>query len=119
MEELYYSSADPEYAKVMKGQGVETVGQLVKDTEQPEPGRWRVFVLQMTCCAADARPVSLPVEFEAQLPALQEMGWFRLTGKIDYVEERGIPVAVLRATAAQPTCGPRNNALCFRPDPFN
>ena len=114
VEELYYSSADPEYAKVMKGQGVETVGQIVKDTSSTEPGRWRVFVLQMTCCAADARPVSLPVVFQPPVPAgLQEMGWFKLTGQIDYVEERGIPVAVLRATSAQPSLRPKEQRSLF------
>ena len=114
VEELYYSSADPEYAKVMKGQGVETVGQIVKDTSSTEPGRWRVFVLQMTCCAADARPVSLPVVFQAPVPAgLQEMGWFKLTGQIDYVEERGIPVAVLRASSAQPSLRPKEQRSLF------
>jgi hypothetical protein len=106
--QLYYSGSDPEYAKVMKGQGVETVGQVVKDTSSTEPGRWRVFVLQMTCCAADARPYSLPVQFEGPVPPLQEMGWFRITGKIDYVEERGVSVALLRAVAAQPTIRPKS-----------
>ncbi len=67
----------------------------------------------MTCCAADARPVSLPVVFEGPAPALQEMGWFKLTGKLDYVEERGIPVAVLRATAAQPSLRPKEQRTLF------
>lgn len=113
VEELYYSSADPEYAKVMTGQGVETIGQVVKDTSGKEPGRWRVFVLQMTCCAADARPVSLPVIFDGPVPALQEMGWFKLKGKLDYVEERGIPMAVLRATGAEPSLRPKEQRTLF------
>lgn len=112
VQELYYSSADPEYAKVMRGQGVETVGQVVKDGSG-EAGRWRVFVLQMTCCAADARPISLPVVFEGAVPALQEMGWYKLEGKIDYVEERGIAVAVLRASGAQPSLRPKQQRSLF------
>lgn len=113
VEELYYSSADPEYAKVMKGQGVETLGQIVKDTTGTEPGRWRVFILQMTCCAADARPVSLPVVFEKEVPNLQEMGWFKLKGTIDYVQERGIPVAILRAIDATPSLRPKDQRTLF------
>lgn len=113
VEELYYSSADPEYAKVMKGQGVETLGQIVKDTAGAEPGRWRVFILQMTCCAADARPISLPVVFEKEVPNLQEMGWFKLKGTIDYVQERGIPVAILRATDATPSLRPKDQRTLF------
>ena len=111
--QLYYSGSDPEYAKVMKGQGVETVGQVVKDTANPGPGRWRVFVLQMTCCAADARPYSLPVEFEGAGPALQEMGWYRLTGKIDYMEEKGVTTAVLKASASEATLRPKEQRTLF------
>lgn len=111
--QLYYSGSDPEYAKVMKGQGVETVGQVVKDTANPGPGRWRVFVLQMTCCAADARPYSLPVQFADAAPALQEMGWYRLTGKIDYVEEKGVTTAVLKASAFEPTLRPKEQRTLF------
>lgn len=113
VEELYYSSADPEYAKVMSGQGVETIGQVVKDNNSKEPGHWRVFVLQMSCCAADARPVSLPVVFEGPVPPIQEMGWFKLTGKLEYTEERGIPVARLRATAAQPSLRPKEQRTLY------
>ena len=111
--QLYYSGSDPEYAKVMKGQGVETIGQVVKDTVNPGPGRWRVFVLQMTCCAADARPYSLPVEFDGAGPALQEMGWYRLTGKIDYAEEKGVTTAVLKATASEATLRPKEQRTLF------
>ena len=111
--QLYYSGSDPEYAKVMKGQGVETVGQVVKDTANPGPGRWRVFVLQMTCCAADARPYSLPVQFDGAGPALQEMGWYKLTGKIDYIEEKGVTTAVLIATASEATLRPREQRTLF------
>jgi uncharacterized membrane protein YcgQ (UPF0703/DUF1980 family) len=62
----------------------------------------------MTCCAADARPYSLPIVFTGTVPALQEMGWFKIKGQIDYVEERGITVALLRATDAQPTIRPKS-----------
>lgn len=111
--QLYYSGSDPEYAKVMKGQGVETIGQVVKDTSSPDPGKWRVFVLQMTCCAADARPYSIPVEFSQPLPALQEMGWFKIKGTIDYADERGVSVAVLKGTEAQPSLRPKEQRTLF------
>ena len=111
--QLYYSGSDPEYAKIMKGQGVETIGQVVKDTANPGPGRWRIFVLQMQCCAADARPYSLPVEFEGAGPALQEMGWYKLTGNIDYMEEKGVTTAVLKATGSEATLRPKEQRTLF------
>lgn len=111
--QLYYSGSDPEYASVMKGQGVETTGQVVRDTLNPGPGRYRVFVLQVSCCAADARPYSVPVELTGPPVDVQEMGWYRITGKIDYVEERGVTIAVLRADSMQPTVRPRDQRMLF------
>lgn len=111
--QLYYSGSDPEYAKVMKGQGVETIGQIVKDTAQPAPNRWRVFVLQVTCCAADARPYSLPVQFDGPVPELQEMGWYKITGIIDYVDEKGGTSSILHATSAAPALRPKDQRTLF------
>lgn len=112
--QLYYSGSDPEYAKVMKGQGVETIGQIVRDTSNPAPNRWRVFVLQVTCCAADARPYSVPVQFTGPVPAdLQEMGWYKLTGKVDYTVEKNAGASVLLATSAQPTLRPKDQRSLF------
>lgn len=111
--QLYYSGSDPEYAKVMKGQGVETIGQMVKDTAQSAPNRWRVFVLQVTCCAADARPYSLPVQFDGPVPELQEMGWYKIAGKIDYIEEKGGTSSILHAASAEPAVRPRDQRMLF------
>ena len=111
--QLYYSGADPEYAKIMEGQGVETIGQVVKDTANPGPGRYRVFVLQMTCCAADARPYSLPVAFTGHAPNLQEMGWYRLTGALRYIQEKGVTTAVLQATEAAPSLRTKEQRTLF------
>ncbi|MES2706146.1 MAG: hypothetical protein V4726_06020 [Verrucomicrobiota bacterium] len=112
--QLYYSGSDPEYARIMKGQGVETIGQIVRDTANPAPNRWRVFVLQVTCCAADARPYSVPVEFTGAVPPdLQEMGWYKLTGKVDYTVEKNAGASVLRAVSAQPTLRPKDQRTLF------
>lgn len=112
--QLYYSGSDPEYAKVMKGQNVETIGQIVKDTAAPAPNRWRVFVLQVTCCAADARPYSVPVEFTGPIPPdLQEMGWYKLSGKLDYNAGKEGGTTLLYATGAQPALRPKDQRSLF------
>ncbi|MDB6134500.1 MAG: hypothetical protein JWM59_2743 [Verrucomicrobiales bacterium] len=112
--QLYYSGSDPEYAKVMKGQGVEVIGQIVHDSTNPAPNRWRIFVLQVTCCAADARPYSVPVEFTDPVPdGLKEMAWYKLTGKVDYTVEKNGGASVLRATGAQPALRPRDQRTLF------
>ena len=110
---LHYMSSDPEYARVMEGQPVETTGQVVKDTVNPGPGHLRVFTLQVTCCAGDARPYSIPVIFEpGSVPDFVEMGWYVVTGKLEFTTERGIKMARLRATGLKATIRPAD----LRPD---
>lgn len=110
--QLYYSGSDPEYAAIMKGQGVETVGQVIVDKVNPGPGHYRIFVLQVTCCAADARPYSIPFEIDG--PAdLQEMGWYKVAGTLDYREERGVSTAVMSAKSVTPTIRPRDQQTMF------
>lgn len=111
--QLYYSGSDEEYARVMKGQPVETIGQVVKDEVAPGAGRLRVFVLQVTCCAADARPYSIPVEFEGGLPEHQEMGWYKIKGTVEYAEERGVRTAVIKAKGMEPSLRPKDLRATF------
>lgn len=103
---LHYMGGDPEYAAVMEGQPVETTGQVVKDELNPGPGNLRVFTMQVTCCAADARPYSIPVLFDGPAPDYVEMGWYNVTGKIAFTRERGMKIAVLKASALQATIRP-------------
>ena len=111
--QLYYSGSDEEYARVMKDQPVETIGQVVKDEVVPGAGRLRVFVLQVTCCAADARPYSIPVVFDGPLPEYQEMGWYKITGTVNYADERGVRTAVLKASSMAPSLRPKDQRATF------
>jgi hypothetical protein len=105
--QLHYSGSDPEYAKIMVGQTVETVGQMVKDEINAGPDRARLFTLQMTCCAADARPYSIPLVLTGSDQTFREMGWYKIVGSIEYVEERGLNTAQLKVTRVTPTVRPR------------
>ena len=111
--QLYYSGSDEEYARVMKDQPVETIGQVVKDEVVPGANRLRVFVLQVTCCAADARPYSIPVVFDGPLPEYQEMGWYKITGTVNYADERGVRTAVLKASSISPSLRPKDQRATF------
>ena len=103
---LHYMGGDPEYAAIMEGQPIETTGQVVKDEINPGPGNLRVFVMQVTCCAADARPYSIPVIFDGPAPDYVEMGWYSVTGKLEFTRERGMKIAQLRATGLKATIRP-------------
>jgi uncharacterized repeat protein (TIGR03943 family) len=111
--QLYYTGSDPEYAKVMDGQQVETTGQMVKDEVNPGPGHVRLFTLQVTCCAADARPYSIPVIFEGKTPDYVEMGWYTVTGTLEFTQERGITVAQIRAKSLKAALRPAGQRTIF------
>lgn len=108
--ELFYMPAQTrDVQEVVSTQVVETTGQAIKDKQ--DPTKMRLFRLMMTCCAADARPVSIPVEFEAAPPEWREMGWYKATGKIEYREINGTPTTVFKATGLTPSKPPRQQMM--------
>ena len=109
--DLWSLAGDPDVRKVLAGQIVETSAQVVQDamSKDVKANRLRVFELQMTCCAADSRPVSFPIEFEGPLPDYREMGWYKVTGKVDFLDERGGKVTVIRVTEMTPTTRPKTS----------
>jgi uncharacterized membrane protein YcgQ (UPF0703/DUF1980 family) len=83
---LWSLAGDPDFRKVLAGQLVEATAQIVEDkaTGGPNSNRLRMFDLQMTCCAADSRPVSFPIVFPEGKPQYREMGWYKVRGKINF-----------------------------------
>jgi hypothetical protein len=108
--ELFYMPAQTHDVRdVVASQPIETVGQAVKDTNNP--GRLRLFRLMMTCCAADARPISIPVEFEGAPPEWREMGWYKAVGNVEYREENGTPSVIFKAKSLTAEKPPRNQMM--------
>lgn len=108
--ELFYMPAQTrDVQEVVSTQVVETTGQAIKDKQ--DPTKMRLFRLMMTCCAADARPVSIPVEFDAAPPEWREMGWYKATGKVEYREINGSQTTVFKATSLTPSKPPRQQMM--------
>ena len=96
--ELFYVGNDDAFAKVLKGVRLETTGQVIKERlNNPEGNRLRVFRLFVQCCAADARPMSVPIRFEGKAPDIKEMGWYQIHGTVDFEEINGQRIALIRA----------------------
>jgi hypothetical protein len=97
--EIYYTAGDKEVQSVLNGQPVETVAQVLPEKVNNEKGtRVRIFRLQVQCCAADARPYSIPVDFGKAPPKFKDMSWVKVTGKITFKQEGDQTVPVLEAT---------------------
>ena len=106
---LWSAAGDPDLRRVLTGQTAEVTAQVVSDNFSTNGKRLRVFELQMTCCAADARPVSFAIEFPEKTPDYRESGWYQVTGTIDFAEERSGRVTVLKVSEMKPTTKPRQN----------
>jgi uncharacterized repeat protein (TIGR03943 family) len=111
VDQLFYTAGDEELQRVLSGQPVETVGQVIPETEFKKDERLRLFTLMVTCCAADAQPVSVPIEFSEGLPDCKEMQWVKVSGVMDYPMENGRKQAVLRVKKLEPTEEPVNDLL--------
>lgn len=104
---LFYSAGDRELQDVMDGLPVETTGQVMPEkVNNPDGTRLRLFRLFIECCAADARPLGLPLEFGKKAPDLPEMSWVKVIGKMEYVQENDATVAVIRVESIVKTEAP-------------
>lgn len=105
--EIYYTAGDKEVQGVITGQSIETIAQVIPEKVNNEKGtRVRIFRMLIQCCAADARPYSVPVEFAKEAPKFKEMSWVKVVGKMNYVKEGEQIVPIIEATtmteAAEP-----------------
>jgi len=105
--QLFYTAGDEELMAVMEGIPVETIAQVMPETiNNPDGTRLRIFRLFIECCAADARPLSIPIEFGKDPPSYEEMGWVKVIGKMHYNEEGDEIVPVINVETMEPTAEP-------------
>ena len=87
LESLIKLAGQPEDVRTVMGNvSIETVGQIVRDST--DPTRWGLSRLIITCCAADARAVSVAVEFDGDPSQWQSLGWYRAVGRISLDDSR-------------------------------
>lgn len=77
--EVYFSSMDPDYAKVMEGLEVEVQARV-----GARDGTKIAYRLLLTCCAADGRPLALELEIPREMDGGKDNVWARISGKISY-----------------------------------
>lgn len=111
--ELYYTGGDLEVQKVLTGQMVETIAQVLPEkVNNAEGHRLRIFRMLVQCCAADARPYSVPVDFGKKAPEFKEMAWIKVVGKMGYKKEGDQTVPIIEATKVEETTAP-DNAMIY------
>ena len=111
--ELYYTAGDVEVQNVLTGQMVETVAQVLPEKVNNDDGhRVRIFRMLVQCCAADARPYSVPVDFGKKAPEFKDSTWVKVVGKMTYKKEGDQTVPIIEATAVEETTAP-DNAMIY------
>jgi hypothetical protein len=115
--DLLYAVQDSQLRKDFEGRTVQLIAQMMPGGEKgaasadsSAPTRFKAVRMFMTCCAADARPVSTLVEAKT-LPELPEMTWVKIVGKATFPLENGKRVGVLQATSVEQTKPPEEAML--------
>lgn len=79
--DFLYAVQLPEIRSDLDGKPVAVIGQLMPaKTNNPKGDRYVLIRMVMTCCAADAQAVALPIE-PLKKPDMGEMAWVRVTGR--------------------------------------
>lgn len=110
--EIYYTGGDIEVQSVLAGQKVETIAQVLPEKVNNADGRrLRIFRMLVQCCAADARPYSIPVEFADKAPDYKDMTWVKIIGTMAYEKDGDQTVPVLKAEKVEETTEPENTMI--------
>ncbi len=110
--QIFYTAGDRELMEVMEGIPVETTAQLMEETlHNPDKTRLKAFRLFIECCAADARPLSIPIDFGKAPPEYTEMGWYKLYGKLHYANENDEIIPLIRIERIEATAEPSDGLL--------
>ena len=104
--DMLYAIQMPSYREEFEGKEVEMIGQYVPmTTGNPKGDRFQAVRMFITCCAADAKPVGVIVQYPQRL-TMPEMGWVKITGKPTFPMEGGRRAAILEATKVEPCPAP-------------
>ncbi len=111
--QIFYTAGDRELMDVMEGISVETTAQLMEEAQSEEgaPKKLKAFRLFIECCAADARPLSVPVEFPDGMPDYKEMGWYKMIGELHYSTANDEIVPTLKIKTLESTTEPVEGLL--------
>lgn len=82
--DFLYAAQMPDMRQTFEDKQVEVVGQLMPaKADNPKGDRYDLVRMLMTCCAADAQPIALPVQPGAK-PDVPEMTWVKIHGKATF-----------------------------------
>lgn len=105
--DLLYAESEDSLRKMFADKTIEVVGQYLPGSE---PNRFRLVRMFIVCCAADARPLAVPVEASSPT-GTPEMGWVKVVGKATYAKNGDRVHVVLKADTVESTDPPAEAML--------
>ena len=86
LSELYWSAGDEKIMKIYDGLPAQLEGRLIEEDPKLNAGgnRKRLYRVVMTCCAADAQVLGVPLQFSGSLPGLEDKTWITTKGKVAF-----------------------------------
>jgi uncharacterized repeat protein (TIGR03943 family) len=105
--DLLYAESEDSLRKMFSDKTIEVIGQYLPDSE---PKQFKLVRMFIVCCAADARPLAVPVEISAPTTA-PEMGWVKVVGKATYSKKGDRVHVLLKADTVESTDPPAEAML--------
>ena len=105
--DLLYGESEESLRKMFTGKTVEVIGQYLPGSDANQFKLVRMFIV---CCAADARPIAVPVQISGPTSAT-EMGWVKVIGKATYTKNGDRVHVILKADEVEPTDPPAEAML--------
>jgi uncharacterized repeat protein (TIGR03943 family) len=105
--DLLYAESEDSLRKMFSDKTIEVIGQYLPG---PDPKQFKLVRMFIVCCAADARPLAVPVEVSAPTGG-SEMSWVKVIGKAAYSKNGDRVHVLLKADTVEPTDPPAEAML--------
>jgi uncharacterized repeat protein (TIGR03943 family) len=105
--DLLYAESEDSLRRMFADKTIEVVGQYLPGSDAKQFKLVRMFIV---CCAADARPLAVPVEVAGPMTAA-EMGWVKVVGKAKFTQKGDRAHVVLQANKVESTDPPAEAML--------
>jgi uncharacterized repeat protein (TIGR03943 family) len=105
--DLLYGESEDSLRKMFAGKTIEVIGQYLPGSD---PKQFKLVRMFIVCCAADARPLAVPVEVPSPTTAA-EMGWVKVIGKATYTKNGDRVHVLLNADKVESTDPPAEAML--------
>jgi uncharacterized repeat protein (TIGR03943 family) len=107
VSDLLYSQTEDSLRKLFSGKTIEVIGQYLPGSDKSE---FRIVRMFIWCCAADARPISVPVKAQGPVQ-IADMSWVKVIGQPEFEPNGDRTKVVLKAAQVQPTDPPAEAML--------